>query len=196
MQSDALVLVDVQKDFCPGGSLAVQSGDAVVPVLNGYVRLFMSKSLPVFATRDWHPHNHCSFTAYGGTWPPHCVQNTEGARFHPDLRLPGTAVIISKATTPQEEAYSGFQGTDLAAMLRKLGVRRLFIGGLATDYCVKNTVLDAAAAGFTAVLLMDAIRGVNLDPQDSQCAIEQMLGAGAFGITIEDIGQPARAEQY
>ncbi len=187
-RTDALIVVDVQNDFCPGGSLAVQSGDDVVPPLNAYIRFFTGKSLLVFATRDWHPQNHMSFKAYGGIWPPHCVQNTAGARFHPDLRLPGSTVIISKATDPQKEAYSGFQGTDLSSRLQQAGVRRVFVGGLATDYCVLQTVLDAIQAGFSAVVLMDAIRGVNVDPKDSDRAMDRMFAAGAAGITFKDIG--------
>ncbi len=186
-KADALIVVDVQKDFCPGGSLAVPFGDEVVPILNDYVGKFKSKSLAVFATRDWHPKNHISFKAYGGIWPAHCVKETDGAKFHPGLRLPESAVTISKATAPEKEAYSGFQGTRLKAILKKLKIKRLFVGGLATDYCVKNTVIDGLRAGFTTFLLMDASRGVNVHPQDSEHAIEQMLEAGALGITIEEI---------
>ncbi len=184
---DALIVVDVQKDFCPGGSLAVSEGDRVVPVLNRYIEKFGLNTLPVFATRDWHPENHISFKAYGGIWPPHCVKETDGAKFHPGLRLPDSAGIISKATTPRKEAYSGFQGTKLKSMLQRLRIKRLFIGGLATDYCVKNTVLDALRAGFTTFLLMDASRGVDVNPGDSEKAIEQMLSTGASGITIDEI---------
>jgi nicotinamidase/pyrazinamidase len=187
-KSDALIVVDVQKDFCPGGSLAVPGGDGVVPVLNRYIEKFSSNSLPVFATRDWHPENHVSFKAYGGTWPPHCVRETEGAKFHPGLKLPGSASIISKATTPGKEAYSGFHGTELKSMLRRPGIKRVFVGGLATDYCVKNTVLDALKAGFTTFLLMDASRGVDVNPGDSEKAVEQMLAAGAAKITVDEIG--------
>ena len=185
--ADALIVVDVQKDFCPGGALAVPSGDKVVPVINGYIDKFTAKSLPVFATRDWHPRNHISFKAYGGIWPVHCVKETDGANFHPDLRLPASAVIISKATRSGKEAYSGFQGTRLKSMLRRLRVQRLFIGGLATDYCVKNTVLDALGSGFTVFFLIDASRGVDVNPRDSEKAVEQMLGAGASGIMIREI---------
>ncbi len=187
-KADALIVVDVQRDFCPGGSLAVPEGDTVVPVLNRYMDKFGLKYLPVFATRDWHPENHISFKAYGGIWPVHCVKETDGAKFHPELKLPGSAGIVSKATTPGKEAYSGFQGTRLKSMLQRLKVRRVFVGGLATDYCVKNTVLDALKAGFTVLFLRDASRGVNVHPQDSELAVEQMLEAGALGITIEEIG--------
>ncbi len=186
-KSDALVVVDVQKDFCPGGSLAVPGGDGVVPVLNRYIERFGVEALPIFATRDWHPANHVSFKSYGGLWPPHCVQGTDGAAFHPELKLPGTVAVISKATTPEREAYSGFQGTDLEPVLLGLHVRRVFVGGLATDYCVKNTVLDALTGGFTTFLLMDAARGVDVHAGDSEKAVNLMLGAGAIGIRFEDI---------
>lgn len=186
-QYDALIVVDVQRDFCLGGSLAVPDGDKVVPFLNRYIDIFASNSLPVFATRDWHPANHISFKAYGGIWPPHCVQETQGARFHPELKLPDSVSILSKATTPKKEAYSGFQGTGLRSMLKKLKIKRVFIGGLATDYCVKNTVLDARKAGFHVFLLMDGSRGVEVNRGDSEKAISRMLAAGAVGITFEDI---------
>jgi nicotinamidase/pyrazinamidase len=126
----------MQNDFLPGGSLAVTQGDEVVPVLNHYIHAFKENRLPIFATRDWHPSDHCSFKAQGGPWPPHCVQDSKGAEFTPDLQLPEDVVIISKATIPEKDAYSGFDGTDLHDRLQVLGIKRLFIGGLATDYCV------------------------------------------------------------
>lgn len=178
-EGDALLLVDVQHDFLPGGSLAVGGGDEIVPVLNRYIALFRESALPIFATRDWHPVNHCSFSAQGGIWPSHCVANSEGAAFPAALQLPASAVIISKATTPQADAYSGFQETDLAPRLRNLHATRLFIGGLATDYCVLNTVNDARKNGFEVVLLLDAIRAVNLAPNDGKNAIEEMIRRGA-----------------
>lgn len=178
-EGDALLLVDVQNDFLPGGKLAVAGGDEIVPVLNRYIALFEHAALSVFATRDWHPADHCSFTAQGGIWPSHCVAGSEGAAFPAALRLPALAVVISKATTPQVDAYSGFQETDLATRLRSLDVARLFIGGLATDYCVLNTVNDALKNGFEVVLLLDAIRAVNLAPDDGKTAIEEMIRRGA-----------------
>ncbi len=184
---DALIAVDVQNDFLPGGSLAVPQGDAVVPALNRYVAAFAARALPVFATRDWHPPNHCSFKAQGGIWPPHCIAATRGAEFASSLALPPTAVIISKAATPEADAYSGFGGTDLAARLRTGRVTRLFIGGLATDYCVLNTVKDALAAGFQVLLLADAIRAVDVNAGDGARAQGEMQQLGARAIRCEDL---------
>ncbi len=186
-KGDALVIVDVQRDFLPGGALAVPRGDEVVPVLNGYIRLFRDKGLPIIATRDWHPPNHCSFKKQGGPWPPHCVQDTPGAQFAPGLELPRDVIIISKATRPQEEAYSGFEGTDMDEKLKALGVKRLFVGGLATDYCVLSTVKDALKLGYRVYLLLDAIRAVDVNPGDGERAIEEMKSLGAIPITLEDL---------
>ncbi len=183
----ALIVVDVQVDFCPGGALPVPDGDKIVPILNRYIKLFKMNNLLIVATRDWHPPNHMSFKQYGGIWPAHCVQNTHGAEFHPDLKLPSDAIIISKATEPNKEAYSGFEGTNLTEILKSKGIKRLFIGGLATDYCVKNTVLDALKLGFQAFLLLDATKGVNVNPDDSEKAIEEMLRKGAVAIKINEI---------
>jgi nicotinamidase/pyrazinamidase len=184
---DALILVDVQKDFLPGGSLAVPSGEQVVPVLNRYIGLFRERNLPIFATRDWHPANHCSFIAQGGPWPPHCVQGSPGAEFASDLALPEEAFIISSATNPDREAYSGFSETDLHTRLKALGIERLFIGGLATDYCVLNTVKDALALGYQVFLLRDAIRAVNVHPRDGEEAEQEMVSLGAVPVTIVQI---------
>ena len=185
MQSkDALIIIDVQNDFCPGGALPVAEGDQVVPALNRYIEKFRLAGLPIFATRDWHPDKTRHFKAYGGIWPPHCIQGSKGAEFRADLALPKDAVIISAGMAPDEEGYSGFEGRDdqvagLADLLRAYGVERIFVGGLATDYCVKHTVLDGLIQGFKVVLLEDAVRGVNLGPDDSQRAIEEMIRAGA-----------------
>lgn len=184
---DALIIVDVQKDFCPGGALSVPDGDAVVPVLNEYIKRFKEAGAHIYATRDWHPPNHTSFKEYGGKWPRHCVQNTEGADFHPNLRLPKGTVVISKATEPEMEAYSGFEGTNLKMDLEDKGVTRVFVGGLATDYCVKSTVLDALELGFEVVLLEDATRGVDLSPGDSERAIKEMMNKGAKKASLEDL---------
>jgi len=184
---DALLIVDVQNDFLPGGSLAVPRGDEVAPVLNRYLQIFTAQNLPVYATRDWHPERHCSFKAQGGIWPPHCVAGTCGAEFAAALQLPPSATIVSKATTAEQDAYSGFQGTGLDAQLRAANIRRLFIGGLATDYCVLNTVRDALKLGYEVFLLADAIRAVDVQPGDGQRAEQEMLGLGARHITVEDI---------
>ncbi len=185
---DALIVVDMQIDFMPSGALPVPDGDKIVPVLNEYIELFERRGLPVFFTRDWHPENHISFKGHGGIWPPHCVQNTEGARFHPDLRMPlDNKFIISKGTSQDFDAYSGFQGTVLEDLLRERGIRRVFVGGVATDYCVKNTVLGALNLGFGALLLLDGIKGVDVKPGDSEKAVELMLERGAVGIELKDL---------
>jgi nicotinamidase/pyrazinamidase len=180
----ALVIVDVQNDFCPGGSLAVADGDKVVAVLNRHIEKFDRAGLPIFASRDWHPARTKHFNTDGGPWPPHCVQGTEGGKFHPALALPNSAVVVSKGMSFEADSYSGFEATDaagtgLAERLRGLGVERIFVGGLATDYCVKFTVLDGLKEGFKVTLLEDAIRGVNLRPDDSERAIDDMVRAGA-----------------
>ena len=186
--SDALILVDVQRDFCAGGALPVPDGDQVVPYLNRYIMLFDHARARIYATRDWHPPNHISFKQYGGIWPPHCIQKSEGAEFHPNLFITPDVTIISKATS-DKEAYSGFDDTDLAESLQQNQVKQLFIGGLATDYCVKNTVLDALKLGFKTYVLIDAIRGVNVQPHDSQKAIDEMLLNGAQPITLVNVEQ-------
>jgi len=182
---DALLIVDVQNDFLPGGSLAVPEGNRVIPVLNHYIDRFRAAHRPVYATRDWHPEGHWSFADRGGPWPPHCIAGTPGAEFAPDLHLPRDATVVSKADTPEQDAYSGFQGTDLADRLRKDGIRRLFVGGLATDYCVLNTVKDALAEGFAVELLTDAIRAVDLKPGDGERAEVRMREAGAEPAALE-----------
>jgi nicotinamidase/pyrazinamidase len=189
---DALVVVDLQNDFCPGGSLAVLEGDRVVPVLNRYIARFHELKAPIYASRDWHPPVTKHFKAYGGVWPPHCVQGTKGAEFHPALALPPEAVILSKGMDPDQDAYSCFQaqdadGMDFAVSLGEGGVQRLFVGGLATDYCVRSTVLDALHEGFQVVVLQDAVAAVNVQPGDGEQAIEEMRAAGAAFITLEDL---------
>lgn len=178
-RNDALLIIDVQRDFLPGGALAVSSGDAVVAPLNQYILRAARQGVPVFASRDWHPRDHCSFKARGGPWPPHCVADTEGARFSPDLRLPADAVIVSKATKADADAYSAFQDTALASELRARGIRRLWIGGLATDYCVLETVLDARKAGFDVFVIADAIKPVEVKSGDGARALARMREAGA-----------------
>lgn len=185
----ALIIVDVQRDFCPGGALPVPDGDKIVPVLNGYIELFKKAGSPIFATRDWHPKNHCSFKSRGGPWPEHCVQNTIGAEFHPELKLPRDVVVISKGTDADKEAYSGFEGTNLEAELKRRKVKRIFVGGLATDYCVKHTVIDGLKKGFEVVLLEDAIKGVDVKEGDSERAIKEMVKKGAKLAKITDISR-------
>jgi nicotinamidase-related amidase len=182
---DALILVDVQNDFLPGGALAVPHGDEVVPALNLYIDLFLTKGLPIIATRDWHPVNHCSFRAQGGPWPPHCIANSPGAGFAAGLRLPAEFITISKAAAPDEDAYSGFGGTELEAILRSHGARRVFVGGLATDYCVLNTVKDALENRYQVYVLSDAIRAVNVQPDDGRKAEQEMIAKGAIMITLD-----------
>jgi nicotinamidase/pyrazinamidase len=174
---DALIIVDVQKDFCPGGALPIRNGDEVVPVLNRWIEAAARTGAPVFASRDWHPPDHLNFASRGGIWPPHCVQGSEGAAFHPDLRLPDDAVIISKGTDRDREAYSAFEGTDLAERLTRRGRTRLWIGGLAQEFCVKQTVLEARRLGFEVHLIEPATRAVNLRPDDGERALAEMREA-------------------
>lgn len=195
----ALVLVDVQNDFLPGGSLAVPEGDQIIPVLNRYIELFRRRGLPIYATRDWHPERTRHFQAYGGLWPPHCVQDTPGAQFHPDLALPPETIIVSKGMDPNEDSYSGFQGKtpeglDFAEELRQRGIEHLYIGGVATDYCVRHTVLDARRAGFRVTVLEDAIRGVDLTPGDSERARQEMAEAGAAFARLQDVAREMEVE--
>ncbi|MFQ5983722.1 MAG: nicotinamidase [Woeseiaceae bacterium] len=182
-KEDALIIVDVQNDFLPGGALAVNDGDAVVPLINEWIHEFEARALPIFATADWHPTTHCSFADNGGPWPKHCVADTQGAAFAADLELPADVSIVHKGTDSDKEAYSGFQGTNLSEQLRAQGVKRVLVGGLATDYCVLNTVLDAREEGFDVVLLTRAIRAVDVNPGDGDRAIASMRESGA---TIHD----------
>lgn len=179
---DALVIVDLQIDFCPGGALAVPNGDRIVPLVNTLVPKFEKK----FKTRDWHPDDHISFKSRGGVWPPHCVAGTRGAEFHPELKA-DSAIEIRKGTDPDSEAYSGLQGTDLADLLKSAGVSRLFVCGLATDYCVRSTTLDALDSGFEVVVVTDAVRGVEVKPGDSKAALDEMKSKGAVLVESSSI---------
>lgn len=181
---DVLLVTDIQNDFLPGGSLAVTGGDEIVPVLNRYIGEFVARGLPVYATRDWHPEGHCSFHPQGGPWPIHCVAGTHGAAFASSLALPPDTTVISKATSLDKEAYSSFQGTDLDSRLRAAGIRRLFIGGLTTDYCVLNTARDARRLGYDVLVLTDAIRAVDVQPGDGQRAEAEMARLGARRIEL------------
>jgi nicotinamidase/pyrazinamidase len=176
---DALIATDVQNDFLPGGTLEVPGGDAIIPVLNRYIRLFRARSLPVFATRDWHPPGHCSFTERGGPWPPHCIVGTAGAKFSTGLELPPDAHIISKGTDPEREAYSGFEGTDLDTLLSSCGARRLFIGGLTAEYCVRSSVEDAIRNRYAVVVLKDATKAIGGGPSLAH-SLEEMERLGAI----------------
>jgi nicotinamidase/pyrazinamidase len=182
---DALLVVDVQNDFLPGGSLAVPGADAVVPVLCKYVRAALESRAQLCATRCWHPAKHCSFRERGGPWPPHCIQGTPGAEFAPGLRLPADTIIFSKGMDPDRDSYSGFVGTMLDATLRALDVARVLIGGLATEFCVLNTVRDALARGHAVLLLEDAVRG--FDPAGTARARTEMIARGAVPVTLESL---------
>ena len=188
----ALLIVDVQNDFCPGGALAVPQGDRVVPVFNKCIEVFMKQKSPILADRDWHPSKTKHFKAYGGLWPPHCIQNSPGALFHPDLKLPKETIIVSKGMDPQKDSYSAFEALDergrtFLDLLNSLGIHDLFVGGLATDYCVKLSVLDALKYGFGVYLLTDAIKGIDVRPGDSQKAVDEMTARGAQKITSSDL---------
>ncbi len=176
---DALLIVDVQNDFCPGGSLPVPQGDAVVPMLNRWIAAAREARVPIFVSRDWHPPGHVSFHDRGGPWPPHCVQNTRGAELHAALELPPEAEILSKGSDPDRDAYSAFGGTDLTERLRLAGVRRLWVGGLALDFCVRASVLDALERGLEVHLIRDGTRAVDVHPGDGQRALAELEAAGA-----------------
>ncbi len=180
----ALVIVDMQNDFCPGGSLAVKGGNEIVPVINNYIKYFSAGRHLIVFTRDWHTPDHCSFKQQGGIWPAHCVAGTEGADFHPELDIPEDALIISKAASAGKDAYSGFEGSSpdgemLDEVLKKKGVKELTVCGLATDYCVKSTVLDALKNGYTVKLLIDGVSAVEVKPGDGAAALSEMKKAGA-----------------
>jgi len=179
-------VTDIQIDFLPGGALPVPEGDEIIPVINNYIRRFKTAQAQVIASRDWHPANHTSFKLQGGLWPPHCMQDTPGAKFSPNLKLPQNSPIISKATQPNHEAYSAFDHTNLADELHTRGIKQLFVSGLATDYCVLNTVIDACRLGFKTTVLMDATLGINMTPGDVERAVEMMNKNGAKLATETD----------
>jgi nicotinamidase/pyrazinamidase len=162
-RGDALIVVDVQNDFCPGGSLPIEHGDKVVPVLNRWIENASETGVPVVASRDWHPKNHLSFKPQGGEWPVHCVQGSEGAAFHPDLKLPSDVLVVTKGNRTDRDQYSAFDATGLAEELRRRGVQRVWIGGLAEDVCVRATALDAAKARFDTRLIAAATKPVTAE---------------------------------
>ena len=174
---DALIVIDVQIDFCPGGALPIERGDEVASVLNRWIGAAVDVGVPVYASRDWHPLHHLSFTESGGEWPVHCVQDSHGARFHPALHLPDSAIVVTKGVRLDQDQYSAFDETGLSTELRRRGVRRVWIGGLAQDVCVRATVLDARLNGFEAIVIADATRPVTRAGGDA--ANEEMRQAGA-----------------
>jgi nicotinamidase/pyrazinamidase len=190
-KQDALLIIDMQVDFLPGGALGVAGGHEVVAPINHLIELYRAQDLPIFASRDWHPQDHCSFAAQGGPWPPHCVADTPGAAFAAELALPDDAVVISKADTAPVDAYSAFGGTDLAAQLRARGVERVTVVGLATDYCVLNTVTDALEEGFDTLIVPEAMRAVDVNPGDGRRAQDRMVARGAVPVRLGEIGMVA-----
>ncbi|MDP2782970.1 MAG: isochorismatase family protein [Sulfurimicrobium sp.] len=184
---DALLVVDVQNDFLTGGSLAVPGGEEVIPPLSRCIDIFQQHGQPIYATRDWHPEHHCSFREHGGSWPAHCVAGTAGADFAPGLGLPAFSMFVSKATAPDQDTHSSFEGTPLHGQLMMYGVKRLFIGGLSVDDCVLNTVRDALKLGYQVFLLSDAVRAVNVNPGDEERAIAAMIALGAHSIASADL---------
>lgn len=175
-RGDALIIVDVQKDFCPGGALPIPNGDTVVPFLNKWIEAAVARNLPIYTSRDWHPVGHMSFKERGGLWPPHCIQDSDGARFHPDLNLPEGIIKITNGVRFDKDQYSAFDDTGLAEELRREGIHRLWVGGLAEDVCVLATILDGCRAGFEVTLITDATRPIT--PEGGESARKKMRDAG------------------
>jgi len=195
-RSPALLIVDLQNDFRPDGALAVPDGDRVIPVLNRLAARASALGIPVYASRDWHPPDTKHFAAKGGRWPVHCVAGTEGARLHPDLLLPPGALIVSKGTSTEDDGYSAFEGSiagrgSLRADLRARGIDEVIIGGLTTDYCVKETALDAKRFGLGATVVLDAIGAVDATPGDGARALEALRAAGVDFRHSSDVLQGA-----
>jgi nicotinamidase/pyrazinamidase len=190
-RGDALLVIDMQVDFLPGGALGVAGGFETIAPINHLIELFRAQGLPIFASRDWHPDNHCSFAAQGGPWPPHCVAGSAGAEFAAELALPDDAVVISKADTPEVDAYSAFAGTRLSAELRAREVTRVTVCGLATDYCVLNTVSDALEEGFETLIVPEAMRAVDVKPGDGSRAMDRMVARGAVPVRLGELGMTA-----
>jgi nicotinamidase/pyrazinamidase len=195
----ALLLVDIQNDFMPGGSLGVPGGDVVVPIANELAKVFASQDRLVVASRDWHPEKTVHFKAFGGQWPPHCVIGSPGAEFHPDLRLPGAAVLVSKGMNPDVDAYSAFDGASadgrpLADLLESARVQTLCVAGLATDYCVRWTVDEALRRRLRTLVVLDAVRGVDVNPGDSERNLQAMAAAGAVLTSAAEITWQLRVD--
>jgi nicotinamidase/pyrazinamidase len=186
--TDALVIVDVQHDFLPGGALGVAEGERIFDPIDELAPRFAR----VYATRDWHPADHSSYAQYGGPWPVHCVADTHGAAFDPRLNLENVDVVVDKGTDRLTDGYSGFAATSLESDLREHGVRRVFVCGLATDYCVKATALDAKAAGFDVVVIEDAAAAVNVQPGDEERALRELRDAGVAVARSSDVAGSAR----
>jgi len=190
----ALLIVDVQNDFCPGGALAVPEAERIIPILNKYINLFLKFNLPIFACRDWHPKETKHFKRFGGLWPEHCLANSKGAMFYLKLRLPQNAMVLSKGMDPEKKSYSAFQaidsnGAQFYNLLNIFEIKEVFVGGLATDYCVKCSVLDALKFGFKVKLLTDAIKGVDVKKGDSEAALAEMASLGAKKVTLEKVAR-------
>ena len=185
---DALIVVDVQHDFLPGGALAVAQGERIFAPIDELAPRFRR----VYATRDWHPADHTSFAQHGGPWPVHCVAGSHGAAFDPRLRLERIDVVVDKGTDRTTDGYSGFAATGLADDLRANGIHRVVVCGLATDYCVKATALDARAAGFAVVVVADASAAVDVTPGDEQRALDDIRAAGAAVVASNEIVGDAR----
>jgi len=190
-QGDALLVIDLQYDFLPGGALGVPDGHEVIAPINHLIELFAAAGLPIVASRDWHPQDHCSFGEQGGPWPPHCMAGTPGADFAAELALPDDTIIVSKAHTSEADAYSAFGGTDLAGQLRERGVERVTVCGLATDYCVLETVTDALEEGFDTIIVPEAMRAVDVNPGDGTRAMDRMVARGAVPVRLGEVGMMA-----
>jgi nicotinamidase/pyrazinamidase len=190
----ALIIVDMQNDFCPGGALAVAGGDEIVPVINRYIGIFRERGYPIIASRDWHPSETRHFARFGGYWPEHCVQRTSGAVFRAGLLLPPHTLVFSKGMDPERDDYSALQATNgegkpMTEFLGKEGIRELYICGLATDYCVRETALEGLRLGFSITVLVDAVAGVDLLPGDSQRALAELKASGALFARVGELLQ-------
>lgn len=186
-ENDALIVVDVQNDLCPGGPAAVEDGDAVARTLSDIAMKFNTRNARVFATQAWHQATHSNFAVNGGIWPVHCVRGTEGAQFHKDLKLPIGSLIVRKGLEPTKPSYSAFEDSNLETHLQRLDIRRVFIGGLSTEYAVQHTVFDGLQKGFATWLITDAVSAVNTNPDDDQRAIDSMTANGVQAVTSQDL---------